>query len=267
MSVFGSVFQSAAPGVGSSTPSGGGGGTSLYDLSPEVVDLTDGSWTLEDPDSLIDTSVGTNGVVFSAGFNTVTWNALAGTANYRWDSGATCRSPRWYKDLSIDGSNILNGDYLIQSIRLELDTAIADFYQMVVVGSGMNPTSVTLNDIRLMGGVMRRNTTGNILYGTFANNTFTGNGSSSNDFSVATHARGFTAMGTGMFLNLDSSENPALYGGQGSRNGQIVSGQPATTQMRLIIGLGIGGSTTTVSSGSQQKFAASVVSLTTNVGA
>jgi hypothetical protein len=45
---------------------------SRYDLSSDLIDLTDGSWTLEDPDSLLDS------VSYSSGYNTVTWNTIRG---------------------------------------------------------------------------------------------------------------------------------------------------------------------------------------------
>lgn len=254
-------FDPTTGASGGPSSGGGGGGGGLYNIDLTEIDLTDGTWTLEDKDSLVQS------VTFAGGFNTVTWNALTGANLYRWDSGSDCRSPRWYKDISVESNTITNGDYLIQSMKMELDKTVADFPQMVVVGSGMNPTSQVLNDIRLMGGVMRRNTTGNVVYGAFANNTFTGNGDSDNVYGLVTNPRGLTAMGTSCFINTDALNSPVLFGGQGSRNGQINSGQLASTTMRIIVGIGIAGSTTNVTAGDQQKFKVSVTSLTVNMGA
>ena len=79
------IFPCFDPTTGASGGASGGGGGSLYDVSMgSAVNLTDGSWTLSDPDSLVDS------VSFSGGFNTVTMNALAaGASHYRWDSSAT----------------------------------------------------------------------------------------------------------------------------------------------------------------------------------
>ena len=46
---------------GASGGGGGGGGTDgpTNAITPEVVNLTDGTWTLLDPDGLIDTTFGT----------------------------------------------------------------------------------------------------------------------------------------------------------------------------------------------------------------
>ena len=80
------------PATGASGGAPPAASASLYDLTLTEVNLADGSWTLEDPDSLVDT------VTYSASGNLVTWNTLAaGSANYRWDSGTTVRAPRWYK--------------------------------------------------------------------------------------------------------------------------------------------------------------------------
>jgi hypothetical protein len=88
-----------------------GNGTSLDNVPYSLpIDLTDGSWTLFDPDSLV------ANVSHSNGFNTVVWNNLApGNQNYNWGSGASHRSPRWYKDLEINGSQVTVED-IIQAI-------------------------------------------------------------------------------------------------------------------------------------------------------
>ena len=70
------AFDPAGGANGGFVP-GAGGAASLTDIAFQTIDLTDGSWTLLDPDSLVDT------VTFSGGFNTVTWNTLAaGSSNY-----------------------------------------------------------------------------------------------------------------------------------------------------------------------------------------
>ncbi|MCP4091422.1 MAG: hypothetical protein GY746_16775, partial [Gammaproteobacteria bacterium] len=65
------------PNTGGATGGGGGGSapaTSLYDLPwGDPIDLTDGSWTLLDPSSIV------KSVAFAGGFNTITFNALTVT--------------------------------------------------------------------------------------------------------------------------------------------------------------------------------------------
>ena len=233
-------------------------GASLYNLTPEIIDLTDGSWTLEDPDSLVDT------VTFGGGFNTVTWNALAvGSADYRWASGTTVRAPRWYKTLQISGNNILNGDYLIQMIRTELDTTVSDFFQRVVCGTCLDPTSTDTGVIDGMYGTVSKNTTGNPIYGVVAVNGLTSNGGATLVASNATVARGYTHMGTATYINIDNTDTATHAS---SRNG-LASGVAASTTVKLLVGIGTAANTTTVAAGNQQRFKLSLVNLTTDSGA
>lgn len=240
------------------TAGGGGGGLSLYDLTPEIIDLTDGSWTLEDPDSLV------QGVSFSSGFNTVTWNALAvGSADYRWASGTTVRAPRWYKTLQIDGNNITNGDYLITMVRTELDLTIRDFYQRVVCGTCLDPLSTDANVIDGMYGTANLNTTGNPAYGVITVYGLQSNIGATIVANNATIARGYTHMGAAAYINFDATDT-ATHGG--SRNG-VASGVAASVTVKLLVGVGIGANTTTVAAGNQQRFKLSLVNLTTDSGA
>ena len=82
--------------------SGGGGGVNL-DAVPlgAAIDLTDG-WTLVDPQGVVDTTYGTNGVTFSGGFNTVQFNAFGPGSNFNWGSTAAHEAPRWHKPLLIN---------------------------------------------------------------------------------------------------------------------------------------------------------------------
>ena len=95
-----------APAFNPTTGASGGAppaaSASLANLPLTVVDLTDGSWTLEDPDNLVAS------VTHAGGDNIVTWNALAaGSADYNWSGGTNHRAPRWYKLLDIDGTQVV----------------------------------------------------------------------------------------------------------------------------------------------------------------
>ena len=175
----------------SGRPAGGGaGGTSLYDIAPTLVDLTDGSWTLYDPDSLI------KGVTHSGGYNTVTWNALgAGSNNYIWSSGVTIRAPRWYKLLTIDGSQVTTDDLINAFFLGKTDTTVKDFNHQFVFGVCTDPTSVAASTIDASGGLVYQNTTGNPGGGIYTENLRSAMDNASNDAIVGNVLRGGRYMG------------------------------------------------------------------------
>jgi hypothetical protein len=134
---------SVAPGV----VEGGGGGTSLYETAFNVVNLTDGSWTLYDPDSLIQS------VTFSAGYNTVTWNALSvASLNYNWAAGGEHRAPRWYKNNIIDGNQVSSIDTNVFTSLLEIDQTVNEFNQAVLMGIAVEPATTDLFTVDASGG-------------------------------------------------------------------------------------------------------------------
>tara|TARA_R100001460_G_scaffold12309_2_gene28370 strand:+ start:547 stop:1332 length:786 start_codon:yes stop_codon:yes gene_type:complete len=118
--------------------SGGGGGVNLDAVPLAAIDLTDGTWTLEDPDNLVNT------VNHSSGVNTIVWNALGvASSDYRWTSSTTCRAPRWYKLLTVNGVQMKESDFMALYFKLKLE-ANYDFPQEVVLGTCSFPTA-TLN--------------------------------------------------------------------------------------------------------------------------
>jgi hypothetical protein len=120
--------------------------TGLQDIALDEIDLTDGTWTLEDPDSLVDT------VAFSSGTNTVTFNAVAGSNNYNISSGTAFRGPRWYKLLSISGQQATTAMPTVLVTRLEPDPGSgSDFGQRHIIGTTFDPTSTVTNDLNGVG--------------------------------------------------------------------------------------------------------------------
>jgi len=77
--------------------------TAFVDVSPIAVNLTDGTWTLYDPLSLV------KSISYDAPtqVHTVTMNELA-TPTYDQNpcAGSTYDGPRWYKALTVQGTNI-----------------------------------------------------------------------------------------------------------------------------------------------------------------
>ena len=104
----------------------GGGGTSLADLTPVLVDLTDG-WTLYDPDNLVQS------VTHSAGWNTVTWEAAGASSNYNWSTASgSQRAPRWYKKLILSTTQVVSTDCLAFHSEMEASRT-DDFLSKVIL--------------------------------------------------------------------------------------------------------------------------------------
>lgn len=139
------------------------GGASLYNLGT-VVDLTDGSWTLYDPLSAIQS------VAFSGSKNTVTFNAVTGSNNRVWATNvATADAPRWYRALSIDGNAIDSDTLISMQVSGTWDYAVRDFRPQLVVGLCLDPTTTTRANILGQGFLANLNETGNPAFGSWAN--------------------------------------------------------------------------------------------------
>jgi len=116
---------------------GGGGGVSLDAVSLESIDLTDGSWTLYDPDSLV------SSVAFDTAtkINTVTFNAATGSADLRWNSGSTARGPRWYKPLIVNGTRFTEDTFHMTYFRGT--PVLRDFRAQTIITECTNPTTTS----------------------------------------------------------------------------------------------------------------------------
>ena len=225
------------------------GGAGLFNLALTTIDLTDGSWTLYDPDSLIDT------VTHAGGTNTITWNALAaGSADYNWSAGTTHRAPRWYKLLQIDGNQVTNLSTLVFTSRLEVDHTVDDFSQQIVIGPALDPTSTTATTIDGTGGKFDKNAGGTPAYGTWQVNSATTSGNNSNVYSVCTVLRSSNSLGAGAYVNVDSS-NAAIT--SNSRFSNQNSAATGTVNVYVMVGVGPRLSTGTINAGDQQAFKAS----------
>ena len=127
------TFASPADATASS-----GGGAALDALTLSAADLTDTStWTLFDPDSLVQS------VSFDAATkrNLVTFNAGAGSSNFRWNSGSTIRAPRWYSPLIVNSVRFNESTFFTVFIRAS--TVIGTFDSQTVVTTCTNPTATT----------------------------------------------------------------------------------------------------------------------------
>ncbi len=224
----------------------GGGGGSLYDPSwGSPIDLTDGTWTLLDPDSLIDS------VSFSGGYNTITWNALAaGSSNYNWSSGSTHRAPRWYKPAEIEGNALNSNDLVNAVLYAQADNAVRSFDNAWLNGICVDPTSTTASTIGGMGLYANATQSGS----TTAMGVWTVNSSGTSTASTNTRCQtalqyGARHTGSGVFDILDAA---GIRVQSGSRNGNTTL--PAGSPLQWIVGVGTRGNSITVPGGATQKF-------------
>jgi hypothetical protein len=232
-------------------PGGGGGGGVNLDAVPLVaVDLTDGTWTLEDPDSRVDS------VSHAAGINTITWNALGvGSTDYQWTSSTTCRAPRWYKLLTINGTQMTEASFLSLYWKLKLE-AVYDFPQEVVLGTCSNPTA-TLNSTSLSAilgtGAVVQATTGGFIQrfaGAWSLNTTTTASNAATDFVHLAQQRGAGAIGApgGYTYN-------ATPAGLSPTSRNTSRNNLGTSDLYWIVGAGTRGSQT-ISAGDETQFQA-----------
>ena len=259
------VFPCFDPTTGASGGSSGGGGgeTSLYEMVMDVADLTDGSWGLYDPDSTIDTTYGTNGVTFSGGFNTVQWNAVSANSHYNWNSSGNLRAPRWFKLLKISDNQVTTGAHFMSMIRLESDILVNDFNQIVIAGPALDPSSTVDTSINGTGAILLKTTSGSPTYGSWTLNNSTRNANTGIEYCKAVAHWGGDSSGSVSHIVYDSSDT-ALNSGSRNSNRNAISGN-LTTNLYIMIGIGPGGNTISVSAGDQQRFKVSFLSISSAV--
>jgi hypothetical protein len=247
------------PATGASGGAPPAASASLYDVPRTVVDLTDGTWTLYDPDSLIDTTYGTNGVTFSGGFNTIQWAGLAvGSLNYNWAASGAHRAPRWYKALEIDGNAVETGPMSVLHTVMEHDPAFTAFDQQIVMAAATDAASVAVSDVAGSGGYFHRAGAANPLYGVWTYTSQTSFASAASVRASATTLRGANWINGGTFIAVDGSGARTQ---NGTRTVSIASSVSSVPQ-DLMVGFGTLNNTATIPAGAQQRVALSYVALT-----
>jgi len=248
---------------GGVVPSPGGGGTSLYETAFNVVNLTDGSWTLYDPDSLIQS------VTFSAGYNTVTWNALSvASLNYNWAAGGEHRAPRWYKNNIIDGNQVSSIDTNVFTSLLEIDQTVNEFNQAVLMGIAVEPATTDLFTVDASGGYVIKfgppSSPAYPAWGTHQYSSATTATDAQSDYGVCTIMRGGNQIGSGVFLNSDGADDRAYSTGSRNSNQPVfLSSTPADTY--IMLGVGVRSNTDTVVAGEKHRFRAQYISYVPDV--
>jgi hypothetical protein len=230
----------------------GGGGVSL-DAVPfgDAIDLTDG-WTLEDPDSVVDTTYGTNGVTFSGGFNTVQFNAFGANSIYNWGSTSDHHAPRWHKPLLINSVRMTSDDLIDWVSWLSLDRSIIDAQFEVVSGPCAAPTSTTANTIGGMGAAAHFDTGRTYtMYGvwTVTADSLTGNTSGVRVMATGLYGGQHSGSACSTILNASNvrTQNTAKPGAA------VLS---AGTDLFMMIGIGMRSNSVSASAGDQIKFSA-----------
>ena len=253
------VFDPYTGGANGGVITSPGGGGTLYKPTFNEVNLTDGSWTLEDPDNLIQS------VSFSGGYNTVTWNALAvASLNYNWAAGGEHRAPRWYKDNSIDGNNVTTMDYNVFTSVLQVDNSVDDFNQAVLMGVCVDPTGTDVFIIDVSGGYVTKQTGNDPAWGTQQYSSATTATDINIDYGVCTMMRGGNLMGSGVFINSDSTNNRGYV--QGARNsGAAIFGSAIPVNNYVMVGVGVRDSVDTVGAGEKQRFRAQYITYVPDV--
>ena len=224
-----------------------GKAASLADLAFEEVDLTDGSWTLYDPDSLV------KSVAFTAGYNIITWNALAAGSNSYNPSVAAGdhRWPRWYKALTIGGTAVVADDWLELVTLMQCDTAVNDFHQQVVAAAANDPSSVTVNTIAGTGGVLSKLTSASCAYGTWMEDSSTTEATGTPVRNLCVVNRGGRGVGSGAYGTMNSDQR-AL--GWNTRNADRTLIAAASDPVYVMVGAGTRGSTDTIADNAQNSF-------------
>lgn len=239
-------YTGAANGGGT----GGSGSPSLYNYALTEVDLTDGSWTLFDPNNLV------KSVTHDASGNLITFNELAvGSSDYNWASGQTIVAPRWYKNYEIDGNRINSMDFSIFSSVIGPDFQIGtNWNPAVVIGHSLDASATAVTSQKLAGGYYTRALAGNPTFGTIQHNSATTSANANNGYGACTTFSGGQWRGSGVYLNADEA-NDRGYGGGSRNSNQQASAAPDVTpvDLDLFVGVGIRGSTNTIPQDAQVK--------------
>jgi len=197
------------------------------------IDLTDSSWTLLDPSSLV------KSVSFLSGFNTITFNdLLVGSQDYNWTSSGNILAPRWYKKVLIDGTQITTDDITSALFYMEVDNSIRDFNHNVINGICEDPTATVLNTLRGTGATYNMTTPGgtNAPMGVWTVNSSATTTSGTNNRVFTQSQYGGRHAGSASFTLLDASGFRVQNGGRNAS-----AALSSTVDAHFVIGTGTRG--------------------------
>jgi hypothetical protein len=223
----------------------GGGGTSLADLTPVLVDLTDG-WTLYDPDNLVQS------VTHSAGWNTVTWEAAGASSNYNWSTASgSQRAPRWYKKLILSTTQVVSTDCLAFHSEMEASRT-DDFLSKVILTVAEQPGSTDVALIRAVGGAANKVSTTQISGGAYAYSAETVSQAAALQKTINTALRSNNSLGGSLYVALNNSEAGQAMGSRISNRNAVGAG--GTQDIHVMVGVGPKTSAISIGAGDTQRF-------------
>ena len=245
------VIDCFDPDTGASGGPSGGGGTPGGDctectnnpvnpITAEVVNLTDGSWQLHDPDGLIDTSYGTNGATFDSetGFTTIKMAGLA-VGDFKYMIAAPNNGhlwPRWYR--AIDGADNLKTVQM--TTEMVNDATVTPWARSICLGVANDPTSTDPNTMDGTGGFFRHggSPSNATQYGVWMIASQTSGSNLANSRGVATVLRSRDSLGSGAFITSRDDTGRAIA--SGTRNSNFNAGIGAGDAVPVYHILGIG---------------------------
>src|SRR5210317_180638 len=126
---------------GPSDGGGGGVGADLSNLAYELIDLTDGSWTKVDPQSVIQS------VTINSGVTTFTYNTINPIPTSTVLPNSVAEQPRWYRRLNIGGTDIDTDAAYVYSTKMSSITPNATFDNALYHGIAEDPTNAVQADV------------------------------------------------------------------------------------------------------------------------
>jgi len=234
----------ASGGASSGGGGGGGGVADLYDIALQAVDLSDGTWTLHDPDSLIDS------VSFVNGRNVITLNALASGSNsqYNWkNSGTKEKVPRWYKTAKIGTTDINREDLVTGIYSIDFDSTREASVDIIAGLAKIADSNVTtgVNLGGAFGQISGQAFAGYGVY-TFSSATFLSTGGPERGVISFQHGADKIGGGAAALLAADGTSNNSGID-RSSNQAHASNGRP----MSLLIGLGLRNDNTPFDQGDQ----------------
>lgn len=161
MPVFPCFDPASGASGGDQCQGGGGGGVDLSSLSYELVDLTDPAWIKVDPQGLIQS------VAINSGVTTFTYNTIANFPTSTVLPTTTAEYPRWYRRLSIGGTDIDTDAAYVYATKLSSVTPNANFDNMLYHGIAELPASTSQATVNGQGTHVRLTKSGASFSGAF----------------------------------------------------------------------------------------------------
>ena len=227
------VFDPTTGASGGPAAGGGGGGGISANPSGTPVDLTDGSWTLLDPLSIVQSTAYDSGT----NTNTVTCNAAPASAwELTWgSSGATINAPRWYRALSIGGVAMTTDDFITAIYRFAPLHSVTDFSSGGVCALAEDPTSTTTASVLGAGAIFMYFAGGNIQSGVWGATLSTFESSSSaNRYARSTS---FYGAGVARYMTWQGFTSADVEKYEGYRNANLTL--TASVPVYEMVGLGV----------------------------